>query len=50
MTAGKYRVDIWDTEHGKILETADVTVASGTLDMALPELATELAIKIRVSH
>ncbi len=50
MTEGIYRVEIWDSEHGKKLETREADVKDGTMNIPLPELTTEVAIKILVSH
>ncbi len=44
--AGKYKSQIWDTITGKVVSEETVTVDKRTLKIRLPEIATDVALKI----
>ncbi len=44
--SGRYRVQWWDTYEGKVTRTEEVQVGSEGLRLEMPEVATDLAIKI----
>jgi len=43
---GKYKTQIWDTITGKVVSEETVTVDKRTLKIRLPEIATDIALKI----
>lgn len=47
MAPGSYRVEYWSPEDGKLLKSAWITVMGTTLEVPLPEIARELALKVR---
>ena len=48
---GTYRVEFWSPEEGKLLKSAEIAAAKSRLEVPLPEIHTELALKVRpVSH
>jgi hypothetical protein len=44
---GAYRVEFWSTEEVKLLQSAEVTARNGTLQISLPAIGRELALKVR---
>lgn len=51
MEPGTYRVEYWSPEEGKLLKSTEVAVKMSLLEIALPEIAHELALKVRpLSH
>lgn len=48
LTAGDWRMELWDTWKGKVLETRKISVpASGETRIELPAFAKDLAVKLR---
>ena len=47
LAPGKYRVEYWSSEEGKRLNSAEIAAARTTLDVPLPAVASELALKVR---
>jgi hypothetical protein len=47
MQAGPYRVEYWAPEEGKLLRTAELAAIGEALDISLPEIRSELALKVR---
>ena len=45
--AGPYRVEYWDPEEGKLLRTAELAATGEFLDIPLPEINSEMALKVR---
>ena len=43
---GNYRVEFWDPVGGKVLSTQEATSAEGSLGIALPPVASDLAVKV----
>jgi hypothetical protein len=51
MGPGAYRIEFWSPEEGKLLKTTEITAKNSSLEVPLPEIHTELALKVRpVSH
>ena len=47
MAPGTYRVEFWSPEEGKLLKSAEIAVTKSSLEVPLPEIHTELALKVR---
>ena len=47
MEPGSYRVEFWSSEQGKLLRSEEMTAKAAVLEIALPEVRTELALKVR---
>jgi hypothetical protein len=45
--AGRYRVEYWNTEQGKLLRTEPLEAAAASLRIPLPAIESELALKVR---
>ena len=45
--AGRYGVEYWNTEQGKLLRTEVIEVTGSSLEVPLPELQSEMALKVR---
>ena len=45
--AGSYRVEYWNTGEGKLLRSAELPAAGASLDIPLPEIPSEIALKVR---
>ncbi len=51
MEPGTYRVEYWSPEEGKLLKSVEVAAKKSSLEIALPEIVHEVALKVRpVSH
>jgi len=44
---GTYRIEFWSPEQGKLLKTTEIAAKNASLEIPLPEIQTELALKIR---
>ena len=44
---GIYRIEFWSPEQGKLLKTTEIAAQNASLEIPLPEIQTELALKIR---
>lgn len=47
VTPAVYRVEYWSSEEGKLLKSAEITAKKSTLEVPLPKIRTELALKVR---
>jgi hypothetical protein len=47
MEPGAYRVEYWSPEEGKLIKTAEIVARNASLEVPLPEIQTELALKVR---
>ena len=47
MEPGTYRVEFWSSEEGKLLKSAEIGAKKSSLEIPLPEIAHELALKVR---
>lgn len=47
MPPGTYRVEYWSPEGGKLLKSLDIAAKGTALEVPLPEIARELALKVR---
>jgi hypothetical protein len=50
MQAGAYRVEYWIPEEGKLLRTAELRATRTILTVPLPEIRTEIALKVRAGE
>jgi hypothetical protein len=44
---GKYRVEFWDTYKAKVVQSSDVTVEGGSLQVPIPTFKTDIAAKVK---
>jgi hypothetical protein len=44
---GTYRIEYWSPEQGKLLKSAEIAAKNASLEIPLPQIQTELALKIR---
>jgi hypothetical protein len=47
LQAGPYRVEYWAPEEGKLLRTLDLATTGASVDIPLPEIHSEIALKVR---
>ena len=47
MAPGTYRVEYWSPEEGKLIKSTDIVAKKSSLEVPLPEIHTELALKVR---
>jgi hypothetical protein len=47
LQAGQYQVEYWNTEEGKLLRTEEFVVRGTSLDVPLPDVQSEMALKVR---
>jgi hypothetical protein len=47
MAPGRYRVEYWSPEEGKLIKTAEIVAKKSSLEVLLPEIRSELALKAR---
>ena len=48
--AGSYRVEFWNPEEGKLLRTGEFVAKMPSLEIPLPEIEKEIAVKVRSLH
>jgi hypothetical protein len=48
--AGPYRVEYWNPEEGKLLRTVELAATGTVLDIPLPEIRSEIALKVRSAN
>lgn len=46
LPAGRYQVEWWDTKQGTVTRTESISSVNGALPLRLPELATDVAVRI----
>jgi hypothetical protein len=44
---GQYTVELWDTRKGKVMRSVKATSAGGQMNIALPKVKPDLALKVR---
>jgi hypothetical protein len=47
MEPGAYRVEYWSPEEGKLIKSVELAARNARLEVPLPEIHTELALKVR---
>jgi len=47
---GKYRLEWWETWKGEPVRAEQAEARDGRLQLAIPPLATDVAVKIRIAH
>jgi len=47
MEPGMYRVEYWSPEEGKLIKSAEVVTKKASLEVPLPEVRSEMALKVR---
>jgi len=45
--AGRYHVEYWNTQQGKLLRSEELVVTGTSLDVPLPDVQSEMALKVR---
>ena len=48
LESARYRVEFWNPEEGKLIRTMDLAVTGASLEVPLPEVQRELAVKVRM--